>query len=350
MQIFFKIFLVLPLVISLQNKHITAQTRENLSLEIDKAFNYEIDFDTAKTPAWVIGLIDHDSTWVFSYGRNSKLDWSPPNSRTLFNIGNIGKVYLAEKFFELEQENYFKRSDSLSKHLPPSWKCPATDKISLEQLLLHTSGLPKLPDGFGNIETHASQPFKGFSEELMRETLLEMDTLRLRSGVYQFSNWGYAVLEYMLKYTLSKKIKTLKISALDTNSTEPIQGYSLSGKAVDAWEFDEAFQLSLGMRAHVLDLLKLIRRSMPQTEFHKPIVPTRIEKKTAAGLVWHIIEQTQKHTICIQVGSTAGHSAFVAFVPQTKTGVVILTNSKATQSHLGFLLLKMLNFNWKRKK
>ena len=53
--------------------------------------------------------------------------------------------------------------------------------------------------------------------------------------------------------------------------------------------------------------------------------------------------------ICLSSGATSGHSAVIVFVPQTKTGVIILANSRAIQGELAMAILKMLNNNWKRK-
>jgi hypothetical protein len=53
--------------------------------------------------------------------------------------------------------------------------------------------------------------------------------------------------------------------------------------------------------------------------------------------------------MAITSGYTNGNAVFMAFVKSTKTGVIVLTNSKNGHNKLGYLILKMMNRQWKRK-
>ena len=84
-------------------------------------------------------------------------------------------------------------------------------------------------------------------------------------------------------------------------------------------------------------------------ETQQSLFPTKINKNTSIAKAWHIFKEKKNPSICMASGATNGHSAVVVFVPQTKTGVVILSNSRAIQGGLAMSILKVLNNNWKRR-
>lgn len=127
------------------------------------------------------------------------------------------------------------------------------------------------------------------------------------------------------------------------------QGYNLAQKPVELGRFNETFGWTLGQQSSVNELLKFVQQQLNIKELLEPLVPTNIGKYTSMGKAWHVVRENKNTTICLASGTTAGHSAFVAFVPKTKTGVVILTNSRLVAGKLGLAVLRILNENWKRK-
>ena len=84
-------------------------------------------------------------------------------------------------------------------------------------------------------------------------------------------------------------------------------------------------------------------------ETQQVVFPTKINKYTFVGKGWHIFKFKKRFPICLSSGATNGHSAVMIFMPQTKTGVVILSNSRVIQGSLAMSILKILNNNWIRK-
>ena len=64
---------------------------------------------------------------------------------------------------------------------------------------------------------------------------------------------------------------------------------------------------------------------------------------------WHGIKINKKTKALINNGNTSGHSAFIGMVPENRTAVVVLSNSAFGTKDLGLLILRMINYNWKRK-
>ncbi len=69
------------------------------------------------------------------------------DENTLFSINSIAKVFASTAIMQLAEKDEFNITDPISEHLkglPENWR-----KITIEQLLSHTSGLPDIEDPHG---------------------------------------------------------------------------------------------------------------------------------------------------------------------------------------------------------
>lgn len=334
-----------------------AQDGRELKREIDKALAYEVDIDTAKMTGWVIGCIDNDSTWIWGYGRLSKVNTAHPDNNTVFEIGGITKAFTATIAQLMAEQGLLNFDSTLNTYLKPEQRFLMGNRITLLQLVTHTSGLPKLPDGFGADEKDKDQPYLNYAESYLFEYLKTIDSSDISIGKYTYSHLNHAILEKIIennggKSALEQLDKPLKDTALTY-----IQGYNPAQFPVPNWLFDETFKYSLGMKAHMnmmVDFVKL-NLGLKDTVHHhilrgvqEPIFKTNIDTRTSIGKAWHVYQYKKRPRICLQTGSTNGQSVLVAFVPETKTGVIIMANNRLVQAKLGMLILKMLNYNWRR--
>ncbi len=337
---------------------IYAQNGIELKSEIDKAIAYEVNMDTSKITGWVIGCIDHDSTWVFGYGRTSKVLKSKPNGQTIFEIGGVTKSYTAMVAQIMAERGILHLDSTLNIYLKPEQRFLMGNRITLLQLMTHTSGLPKFPDGFGSNDSDKNQPYADYTEEMLFEYLKTVDSTDLKKrGKYLYSHLNHAILEKII----ANKGGSLALKnferRIDDSTITYAQGYNPAQVAVPNWQFNETFKFSVGIQANMDELLDFMKSNLgvKDTSLYtilrgtqEAIFKTGIDKNTSVGKAWHVLKYKNRPLICIQSGSTNGQSAFFAFVPETKTGVVILANSRLVQGKLGMLILKILNFNWKR--
>jgi CubicO group peptidase (beta-lactamase class C family) len=73
----------------------------------------------------------------------------PVQKNTLFSINSIAKVFTSVAVMQLQEQQKLNISDEISKHIdsiPENWK-----KITIKQLMSHTSGLPDIEDEIGLI-------------------------------------------------------------------------------------------------------------------------------------------------------------------------------------------------------
>jgi serine-type D-Ala-D-Ala carboxypeptidase/endopeptidase len=301
--------------------------------------------DSAKVTGFVIGCLDGDSTWIFPFGRLSKTTKDAPDGATYFEMGGVSQVFIANRVHELVETKQLDYNAPVNRYLPTALHFPMGDRITLLQLATHTSGLPKLPDDMGTFETDKEQPFEAYTEGSLFEYLKNFDTTLLTTGRYRYSHLNYAILEKILEK------KGFSILEKDTITANKIfaQGYNMAQKPVALWRFNETFNATLGRQSNVQQLLDFVRKQLKDKALHAPLFPTGIGKYTSMGKAWHVIKENKHLNICVATGTTGGHSAFVAFVPETRTGVVVLTNSRLIAGKMGMSILRILNDDWKRK-
>src|ERR1051325_11838030 len=97
--------------------------------------------------AIVIGFVDPNGTRIFSFGNMSTRHNIPVNESTLFNIGSITKTFTTLLLADMVKQGLVNLTDPIERYLPSSVKVPEFNgqKITLEHLATHTSGLPEFP-------------------------------------------------------------------------------------------------------------------------------------------------------------------------------------------------------------
>ncbi|HEY2322249.1 MAG TPA: serine hydrolase [Thermoanaerobaculia bacterium] len=113
---------------------------------------------------------------------------TPNKPDTKFNLGSINKIFTKVAIGQLAAAGKLSLSDTIRKHLP-DYPSPAADKITIEQLLEHRSGLgdifgPQFMSSHAKLRTLADY-----------EPLFAGEPLLFEPGTQQkYSNAGYVVL------------------------------------------------------------------------------------------------------------------------------------------------------------
>jgi CubicO group peptidase (beta-lactamase class C family) len=137
-------------------------------------------------------LVARDGKIVFdkSYG-SANLEWGIPNSPTTkFRIASLTKQFTAASIFLLQERGKLNIDDPVKKYVPDA---PAAwDKITIHNLLTHSSGIPNSYDGI------ASWSQTKTPEELVaafRNKPLDFEPGTTR----KYSNAGYYLLGYLIE-------------------------------------------------------------------------------------------------------------------------------------------------------
>jgi len=139
-------------------------------------------------------LVAHRGRIVFrkSYGMANH-EWNIPNSdNTKFHIASVTKTFTAAAIVMLEQQGKLKLSDPLSKYVPGYLN---GDRITIEQMLLHSSGLP-------DFYSLSEYPAKKYQRVTLPDLIAWVKTKPLdflpgsKNG---YSNTGYGFLAYIVE-------------------------------------------------------------------------------------------------------------------------------------------------------
>jgi len=151
--------------------------------------------ETYHLPALELCVIDADGIIeVASNGVRKDGSTTVVEESDLFHVGSMTKAMTATMLATLVQEGKLSWDMTLAQALPSlaSTMDPRYDGVTLEQLLTHTSGLPRYTT---DLEWASIPPFTGTPAE-QRQAFARMLLTRPPIGtaaVYRYSNAGYAV-------------------------------------------------------------------------------------------------------------------------------------------------------------
>lgn len=115
------------------------------------------------------------------------------DENSIFQLGSITKQFTAAVILKLQQEKKLSVSDKISKYFP---KFPKGDSITIEQLLLHTSGIYNYTSDSKFMETEVTKPAN--REKMM--ALFKDKPLDFSPGTrWKYSNSGYSMLGYIIE-------------------------------------------------------------------------------------------------------------------------------------------------------
>lgn len=138
-----------------------------------------------------VALVAKDGVTIASKaaGIANKATGAPIALNTKFNLGSMNKMFTAVAIAQLAQAGRLSFDDHISKHLPDYQNKEVADKVTIHQLLTHTSGMGL----YWNEKFHAQR------EKLVTVAahlpLFASDPLSFAPGEkFQYSNSGYMVL------------------------------------------------------------------------------------------------------------------------------------------------------------
>lgn len=277
-------------------------------------------------------------------------EWNIPNStETRFMIGSVSKPLTATLVLILAQKGLLQLDDRLDKYLPVFTNKPAA-RVTIRQLLSHTSGLPNydiIPDFFPRISR------QHFSRETYLNVFID-SALAFEPGTrYLYSSWGYFTLGYLIEKITGQSYEQAmqqelfsKINMTHSGSYAHTRiipnratGYDYGLGDYSSADFrdqsntmgtgdiyttvDDLFRFHLALTNHTL-----LNPELTEAMFTPGIRPARY------GLGWFNqafrYTATDSVTVNYHLGTTEGFVAFYLRIPETNSMAVILCNSAPT--------------------
>lgn len=302
----------------------------------------------------VVGVIEPDGRRIVSYGRLAPDVPMTPSGDTIFEIGSITKVFTGLLLADMVERGEVNLDDPIAMFLPPDVVVPERGgkQIRLRELALHTSGLPRDPP----VTTYIN-PFADYAPAQLYDFLYGYQLTRDIGSAHEYSNLGYGLLGHALGLRMDREFEALVVDRITgplgmtstgirltpAQSERLARGYTYLGEVAPEIEAG-ALAGFVSFRSSAKDMLSLLGAFLGYAEtplapamesMLRVSVPYGVERVQAIG--WEIgTMQRCRNGLCVaesssivyQSGGTNGYVSFLGYEPESRTGVVVLANSK----------------------
>jgi serine-type D-Ala-D-Ala carboxypeptidase/endopeptidase len=296
--------------------------------------------------ALVVGVIDANGRRIVAYGSVAKNDPRPLNGDTVFEIGSITKVFTSVVLMDMVQKSEVAVIDPVAKFLPASVKVPERDgkKITLQDLATQNSGLPRMPTNFKS--ANPENPYADYTPALLHAFLSGYRLTREIGAQFEYSNLGVGLLGHALSLradmSYEAMVQTRLLRPLGMTSTgltftpemkvRLAKGHGGANFApVANWDFD-ALAGAGALRSSANDLLTFLAANLgyvktPLAAAMAAQLSIRRPASTAMEIAygWFVTTKNGKSYLWHN-GGTGGYRSFIAFEPEARAGVVVLSN------------------------
>lgn len=343
-------FIGFSLINYAQQSLISQEIKENIKARVDAGENISI----------AVGYFEGNEIEYFNYGKTAITNGISVNENTVYEIGSVSKVFTTILLADEVLKSNMSLSDPISQYLPNSINIPSRKgkQITLKHLATHTSGLPRLPNNLNT--TTGTNPYINYSKEQMYSFLSGYKLQQNIGETYRYSNYGMGLLGHILELQSGKRYEDLLIQKIaneysmnDTRVTlsnsmksRLAKGYFNKGE-IGNWDIGSLVGAG-GIRSTIKDMIKFIRgnASKVNTPINKAMQMTHqlafVNKQDGnreVGLAW--FHSRDKKSL-FHNGATGGYEAFVTFTKDGKKGVVVLTNSRATDASINDIAINLL--------
>lgn len=314
---------------------------------------------------------------IYSFGHVRKDTNSPaPDSITFFKLGSTEKTFCATILAKiiLDTSLHVKLNDFINTYLPDTLRLPRyidtavtphdTAYITLVDLATHYSALPDTLNNSVEAPGYTLQLFYEFLESYY-------DSLRYAPGAgYNYSNPGFGLLgdicSMILDTTYGEAAGQIfnelgmfntKIILTPADTPRIAQGHGRNGELIPHYLRAPSPALE-GAGAHfstIKDMLRFLAFNLGflQTPLNDTRDTLHIRRKDlphypggGQGLAWQIVRLYENSNIyqMNKNGETPdGYTSYIAFKEETKTGVVVMSNSTNSPDSVGNVVMRILN-------
>jgi beta-lactamase class C len=320
--------------------------------------------DDWKLPGAAITIVkDTDIVFMKGYGMRKVGQPEPIDIHTVFRIASVSKTFASVLTGLLVEEDLLDWKDRIVEHIPDFClkDTAATRQLTINHLLSHTSGL--MPHAYDNL-IEAEIPYKTIIQELKN-----IPVVGTPGNHYGYQNVFYSLIGDIVEkitwipyeeliaqrlfYPLGMEDASLGWDAYmaETNRASPhISRYYRWIPVHDKKAYYSVLP-SAGVNASISDMAQWLRAMMGG---RSDVIPSKILQMVHArrirtpgerrryhwngrvsntyyGMGWRIFDYTG-HTMITHSGSVEGYLAQMAFIPDLSIGIVVLMNSRRTDT------------------
>lgn len=324
---------------------------KDLERELNKIVHYDAQVNYERSPGFIVGVIWGDDTFLFPFG--TLVDSLQPPQNRQFELGAVSQLLTAELIRRELASGHLQLDSPVGTFMP---ELAGEEQLTIRSLLTHGSGISPSPLGLGHAEESLANPYGKIGKE---ELLQFFQDRNPEVEGYQYSLFNFALLGILLEELNGQPLEQqyqailpgiwLQVPPLLPDSLW-VPGYERGGRPTPPWQVD-ACKGANGLAVDAQSMLRLLQHWLAVAvgfpDYYRGQAPTGIRKNTLVAYGWHVLKKKKFPEILLHTGATSGHRAFVAMVPETQTGVFVLSNSPYGLGGVGLLTLRMLNNNWK---
>lgn len=315
------------------------------------------------TASLSIALFHENAYKTFFYGETAKGSATPPTEDSMYEIGSLTKLFTATILAELANKKKVNLESSITKFLPDSVASnPALKAITLKSLANHTSGLPRLADNWNTGANYSKlNPYAGYDKAQLYSFLKNYKPGDIAEGEYEYSNVGFGLLGELIAVISGKSymenVQEFILTPLQMLNTTDVADtkkeqvllpvYDAQGKQVPAWSF-QAMLAAGGLKSSSRDMMlfAIEQFKMTKTDLQYAMALTRQftafgPSNMDMGLAWHM-SMLDGMIYFHHTGGTGGSSSYIGISPDTKTALIILSNSAISVDQIGVSIMEKL--------
>jgi D-alanyl-D-alanine-carboxypeptidase/D-alanyl-D-alanine-endopeptidase len=313
-----------------------------------------------------IGVDVDGESWTTGLGRLGPDRPQPPAADTIFEIGSITKVFTATVLADMAEEGLVALDDPVQRYLPDDVRLPVRGRpITLVDLATQTSGLPRLPKGLlWRALRESKNPYASFTASDLDRAIRETRPRREPGRKLRYSNYGFGLLGHVLSLRARASYEQLvrgricaPLGLVDTVIDVPeaklgrfATGHDRRGRPAPNWDLPSLAGAG-ALRSTVADLLVFLRAQLDgaDTRLARAIRATHEPRMrgrggVSIGLGWFSMRLKKSgHEVLWHNGGTGGFRSIAGFVPETRTAVVVLSNSSRSVDRLGLEIAEALH-------
>lgn len=301
----------------------------------------------------VVGIVSPGGRRIIVRGSTGRPDGAELSGDTVFEIGSVTKVFTSLLLADMVQRGEVRLEDSVSSHLPVKVGSGSTRTIMLVDLATHTAGFPLWPSGIPATREGVSS-LATYSVERLYEYLASYDIPADVGAKWAYSNVDAGVLGLALaqragmtygalvesRITGPLRMKSTGLPAVqgqvearrdvDLMSRMAV-GHDAASKPAPRWNVP-ALAGAGSLVSNVDDMLTFLG-SFGEPSISSAALPTMLAtRRTGPGIPqalgwWVVATGPSDQGILVHDGGTLGFSSSVAYDRETRTGVVVLSNS-----------------------
>jgi CubicO group peptidase (beta-lactamase class C family) len=294
-------------------------------------------------------LVAENGKVIFKKGYGeANMEWNIPNAPdTKFRLGSITKQFTSMLIMQLVEKNIIKLENKITDYLP-YYRKDTGDKVTIEMLLTHTSGIPSYTDRedfFEKVSKNYYSPDDFIKEYCSGDFEFEP------GSKFNYNNSGYfilgAIIEHITNMTYEEAIKENILIPLGLNETgydhfeniisKRAEGYEKSGSGyVNAPYLEMALPYSAGsMYSTVEDLFKWDLALSTEKLLSKKIMDEIFKGRVAArnsqyAYGWFIDSVSlddKKYVVFTHGGGINGFNTINYIIPEKQQIVILFSNA-----------------------